>query len=386
MHRLLALILGFVFRSVARVGLGDVPLRATSASRITAAREPDSVTLLSVGPAEILRRVMPPGTPPRHPIFAAGLSVEVPETYLLEIRDGLVVGDFGAHVTPGRTLDYETSGYFGLASWREHPIFLRPRVPRIEELSGTALSLVTRGASSNYYHFLFDVLPRLGVFEEAMPGRQVDAVIVPHATGYQKQLLELVGCPGPWVQPSPSKSYRAHTLLVPSTPNQDLPAPHASVAWLRSRLRPTDATSGPALRIYITRGDKPRTRRYLQEAELVAELARRGFIVLDPGAHSVREQIDLFSRAEMIVSPHGAGLSNVVFARDDVRVLELFASDYVHLGLWSICTALADAEYRYIVAEGTRDPEHALTGVLTDVDIPATRVLAEVDEMLADLG
>jgi len=309
----------------------------------------------------------------------------VPATYVLEISNGLVVGDFGAHITPDGTLDYETSGYFGLASWREHPVFLRPRLPKIQEIDGTALSLVSRGAGSNYYHFLFDALPRLGVFEEAMPGRHLDAVIVPHASGYQKQLLSLVGCPGPMLQPAPATSYRAQTLVVPSTPNQHLPAPQASVTWLRERLRGGGAPDGPR-RIYITRGNKPQTRRYLHEAALLDELSKRGFVVVDPGTYSVQEQIGIFSGAEIIVSPHGAGLSNVVFAPDGVRVLELFASNYVHLGLWSICTALEGAEYRYLVADGARDPERALTGVLQDIDIPAARVLLEVDAMLADLS
>jgi capsular polysaccharide biosynthesis protein len=38
---------------------------------------------------------------------------------------------------------------------------------------------------------------------------------------------------------------------------------------------------------------------------------------------SVAEQIDLFADADLIVAPHGAGLSNVVYA-DAVAVIELF--------------------------------------------------------------
>ena len=60
-------------------------------------------------------------------------------------RDGRLIGDFGATATPGGILDYQTSGYFGLDGWREHPLFLHPRLPEIERIDGTVLSLTTRG-------------------------------------------------------------------------------------------------------------------------------------------------------------------------------------------------------------------------------------------------
>ena len=66
---------------------------------------------------------------------------------------------------------YETSGYFGISGWREHPLFLRPRLPEPRPMSGTLLlSLATRRTTTNYYHFLTDLLPRWGVFEEAHAG------------------------------------------------------------------------------------------------------------------------------------------------------------------------------------------------------------------------
>lgn len=382
-HRLLSVLAGVLFRPLSRL-FGDrgLPRTATVASTATAEREPGTVVLHPVGPAEVLDRGPADGDPPRHWVFERGRHSEVPARYLLDVRGGRLVGDFGATVTPGGLLDYQTSGYFGLDRWREHPVFLSPRLPAVEHVRGTALSLTTRGTVNNYYHFLYDAIGRYGTFEEALPGEHLDAVVVPHGSGYQKQLLELARIPGPYVQPRPDRTIRADRLLVPSTPNQDLDAPRSVTRWLRDRLPPTGRTDTPK-RLYLTRGRTPSTRIYLQEEELWPRLERRGFVMLDPGTLSVQEQIDVFHGAEVVIAPHGAALTNITFASPGLRVLEMFAGSYVHLGLWTIAESVGDVRYRYLVGAGRAREGRAMTGIVDDVDIPPVRVEAALEELLA---
>ncbi|GAB3855594.1 hypothetical protein GCM10028801_11460 [Nocardioides maradonensis] len=381
LHRALTRVSGTVYRLLALVLPAGVPRRATERSAATAQQEPSAVVLHPAAAAVELARAPVGGTPAYHWVFAQERSAAIPDTFVLEVADGRLVGDFGATVTPRGTLDHETSRYFGVSDWREHPVFLRPTLGQVQHVPGTVLSLTTRGTAGNYYHFLYDAIARYGVLEAALPGERVDAVVVPHATGYQRQLLELARIPGPYLQPRRGLTYRADRLLVPSNPNWALQAPPSMVSWLRARLRPVDPPAGRA-RLYLTRGQAPQTRRYVQEDELMAALGPRGFTRLDPGSLTVQQQIDVFSTAEIIVAPHGAGLTNVTFSPADVQVLELFPSTYVHRGLWAICQALG-AEYRYLVADGPGGPEGPNAGIADDVSIRAERVVAAVEEMLA---
>ena len=253
-------------------------------------------------------------------------------------------------------------------------------MPPIEDFSGTLLNLTTRGATANYYHFLFDVLPRYGIFQDSLPGRGVDAVLVPHKAPYQEALLEMVGVTAPSIQPRRNTALRADKLLVPSNPNKELAAPRWVTRWLRTKLPPSGATGLPR-RLYLTRGNRPNTRRYVQEAELWPSLERRGFVKLDTGRLTVQEQIDHFNAAEVIVAPHGAALTNLVFASPGVRVLELFAGNYVHLGLWAISQSIEGVSYQYLVGTPNR-PRRAMSGVLTDIRIPPARVLEAVDDLI----
>ncbi|KAA1421460.1 glycosyltransferase family 61 protein [Nocardioides humilatus] len=380
-HRFLSVLAGVAYRPFGRfLGVRGLPRTATTASTVTAEREAGAVTLHPAGPAEILERGPAQGTPAAHWVFERGRHAEVPARYVLDIRDGRMVGDFGATVTPGGILDYQTSGYFGLQSWREHPVFLRPRLPEVEHHDGTLLSLTTRGTAGNYYHFLYDAVARYGIFEDALPGERVDGVIVPHGSGYQRQILELAGIPGPYIQPRPDRTISADRLLVPSTPNQDLVAPRSATEWLRKRLPPSGATGTPT-KLYLSRGQQPGARRYLQEGELWPLLERQGFVMLDPGTLSVQEQIDVFHNAEVIVAPHGAALTNITWSRPGVRVLEMFAGTYVHLGLWTIAEAIGGIDYRYLVGTGTLPVGKEPTGIVDDIDIPAEVVMAELEAL-----
>ncbi len=382
LHRLVTFVCGYLFRLVSPLlGPRGVPRGASDTSLQTAAREPATVRLYTGRPAEPLDRGTTRGQPADHWVFANATTATVPASFTLEVRGGRLSGDYGALTTPGKLLDHETSGYFGVTNWREHPIYLRPTLGSTEHVDGTALSLTARGTATNYYHFLFDAIGRYSVLEECLADVKIDAVVVPHASGYQRQLLELARIPGPWIQPRRGHTITADRMLVPSNPNWALDAPPATVDWLRDRLMPSAAAAGSPRRLYVTRGTAPRTRRYIQETELWPHLEQRGFLRLDPGMLSVQEQVDVFSGADVIVSPHGAGLTNVTFSPRGVKVLELFASTYVHLGLWSICKAL-DAEYRYLVADGPGGPHGPNAGILDDVSIPVRRVLSSVDELL----
>jgi capsular polysaccharide biosynthesis protein len=384
LHRLASLVLGVVGRRISAVwGDRRLPRTASDTSSGTAAAEPESVTMHAGPDGEVVRRTPPAGDPPGHWVFRHAATADLPAQYTLEIDRGLVVGDYGAVVTPGHRLDFETSEYFGIETWREHPVFLRPRLPRVEDVAGSMAVLATRGGSINYYHFVVDVLPRLAVLEACLPDTKPDAFYLPSATRYQQELVELIGLDSATiVETGKHRAVRAEHLLVPSLPNPNELAPGWLVSWLRDRL-PAVATDDKPRRIYVTRGDRPHTRRLDTEPGVWPGLEGHGFTRVDPGTMSVRDQIDLFAAADVIVGVHGAALTNLLFAKPGVRVLELFAPAYLKHCFWSITESIPGAEYRYLVGEGDPVPEGGwMNGVQDDIAITPERVLAQLDWML----
>ena len=102
-----------------------------------------------------------------------------------------------------------------------------------------------------------------------------------------------------------------------------------AAAYLERPARP----AGP--RLYVTRrGTK--LRQITNEAEIIEGLKRRGFQVLQATWRNHPDQLEAFSRAEVVIGVHGAGLTNIVFAQPGTKVVEIFPADhrkttYLHL-------------------------------------------------------
>ena len=384
LHRLASRVSGYIGRATGWLsGARAVPRRATTTVDETVARELQSSRLHRVGDPARIDRPLAVGSPAAHWVFEDARTASVAAPYVLSLDHGIAVGD-NAVVTSDGTLDYETSEYFGVTDWREHPLYLRRRLPKIENLDGDVVVLACRGGSINYYHFLLDVLPRFGIAEQVLPDLKPDALYVPAEAAWQKGLLELTGLDAfPIVAASADRAIRADRLLVPGFSNRLEVAPQQTVDWLRERLPAKDTTDKPKL-LYVTRGNTPNTRRIVQEDKLWPLLEDRGFFRLEPGGRSIQEQIDYFAAADVIVAPHGAALTNLVFAKPGVRVLEMFTASYVNPCFWAISQGVPGAIYRYLITGDTTRYARGrvMNSIQADIDVNPQQVLAAIDDLM----
>lgn len=110
--------------------------------------------------------------------------------------------------------------------------------------------------------------------------------------------------------------------------------------------------SGGGERIYISRGKGRRT--LANEAEVLPILQRHGFrrVVLEE--HDLREQIRILSAASVVLGPHGAGLSNVIFMPAGGLVIELRHAGVGNIAFYRLSEAMGH-DYRYMMGEPVAD-------------------------------
>jgi capsular polysaccharide biosynthesis protein len=82
----------------------------------------------------------------------------------------------------------------------------------------------------------------------------------------------------------------------------------------------------------------------------MASLQDLGFELVNLNAVSVEEQVRLFSAADMIVAPHGAGLTNIMFAPAHCRVVELAVETHCTASYLVIASAVGQ-RYGYVMCE-----------------------------------
>jgi capsular polysaccharide biosynthesis protein len=332
-------------------------------------------------PAEHNERPEMPGIPPGMAPTDTGWGDpdDVPELRVAILPEARVLGPHRAVITGGGDLVMDVSRYWGTTRPREHPLFLNPSPPPPLRVPGRLGVLAGRG-DSNYFHFVLDVLPRLGTLEQCPDVALPDKWYVPRSLPFQGQFLDLLGITADQcIDAAEHPHVQADELVVPSLITEKHPP--WSAAWLRSRLLPDGPPAGPRTRIVLTRGPSANNRTVRNEAEVQELLRGYGFIAVDPGKLSVAEQIATFARAELIVGPHGAGLTNILFAGPGARVIELFPAGYMLPDYWWLASSMPGLDYRYLSAPaarrfGLRNRGAALVADI-DVNLDDLRTLVE---------
>jgi hypothetical protein len=185
-------------------------------------------------------------------------------------------------------------------------------------------------SQDSYFHWLTDVLPTLEAIRafESHSGSRVRFIVSRPLAGWQRESLALMGVHDDDIYCWNGTSAIVKQLVVPSVRTDGwtcLPS-IAGLRWVRDQIMSTLASdqvtasgSGPS-HIYLKRSGR---RRIANEDEVVALMASRGIVAVDPEAMTVAEQIRLFRGARLIVSSHGAGLTNMIFS-EHARIVELF--------------------------------------------------------------
>ena len=78
-------------------------------------------------------------------------------------------------------------------------------------------------------------------------------------------------------------------------------------------------------KIYVTREDS-NYRKILNEGDVVTILRKNGYKVINPQLYEIDEQIEIFSNAEKIISPHGSNLANIIFCKPGTEIFEITPS------------------------------------------------------------
>ena len=176
------------------------------------------------------------------------------------------------------------------------------------------VSLLTGGGGNyNYYHWLFDSLPRLEICQCAIGSLSQFHFVVPDDTlAFQQDTLRMLG-----IDPSRVISSRlmphlsSPRIICTSHPNPDASNIPAWIGrFLRGRLAPHATRKSFAPFVYVSRGDSVNERRLQNENALINQLESRGFRSYTLSELTVAQQINLFQNAKIVIGVHGAGFAN----------------------------------------------------------------------------
>ena len=208
-----------------------------------------------------------------------------------------------------------------------------------KNLNGKVFSLLTGGAgNSNYWHWLFDVLPRIKILKNKIDLKEIDFFLLPDLKKkFQKETLDLLNIPlnkrvssrvYRHIQSDMSIAVDHPYVINKETKKSVLNIPDWIIKYLRNEFIKDTSKKFPS-KFYIDRSDSTSNHNHLRqivnELEIKNSLSKKGFSIIRLSDLSFTDQVNLFNNASKIVGLHGAGFANLTFCKPNTTVIELKA-------------------------------------------------------------
>lgn len=223
----------------------------------------------------------------------------------------------------------------------------------------------------SYYHWLFDQLPKIRAVEkyENKYNETVNFIVPSSIHQRAVELLKFAGLDPSHLIRWDSGELQIENFLCPLHRNKGI---HYELSknqlyWIRDRLcqRASLSQHEGQKRVYISREDA-QSRHIKNEGELLNQLTDIGFEKYVLSKMSIERQIELFSSADIVMGPHGAGLSNIIFG-NNLTVIEILF-DTKENGFFFAVAELFNHKHRPIFVENDGEYEVNVHNIMSKAD------------------
>lgn len=214
-------------------------------------------------------------------------------------------------------------------------IILTKGTPRLKKKIKSNLLILSQGASGNdnYFHWLFDILPKIKICSEIYDLDKIDYFYFSKLHEWQKKILEIFGLKN--IKILDSNIYRhveARKIIAVQHPwyekgyinPEAANIPNWIINWLKETFLSKAESFISSDKIFIDRRDDTRFNhcQIINDEEVFKYLKPKGFSKYKIGQLSFKNQIHLFNNAKIIIGPHGAAFSNLIFCKPETKIVE----------------------------------------------------------------
>lgn len=300
------------------------------------------------------------------------------ESNLYYFKGAYVFSNYGVVLSRDNKVFAEFCHYFNTKNIQKGKVYqlfkaFKLNIAKIEENT----ALLATPESENYYHWMMDSLSRLCLLENFMTA--IDYFIVPAALHpFHIDSLKFWGIDEKQlIKVKPTDKLYFENLFVPSLPGSEGNSPKWAVEYLRKKFLVHKARLPKTELVYFSR-EPAKEQHIINEYEVITILKQRGFLIYKMSNYSIEQQVAISGKAKIIVSAHGAALTNILFA-DNCQVLEIFSPDYIRPDCYFTLANQLGIEYWYLMGESNHKSQKLAWG---DIYIDIENLNSTLDRML----
>ena len=198
--------------------------------------------------------------------------------------------------------------------------------PKIKtKVSGKVFSLVQGASGNNYWHWLFDLLPKIEILYLNNKINYFDYYYVPRINNYIIDTLKIYGIRKDQLINSQEFKHLATDSLYfleniylknGDFQKQFEKIPLNIIKSIRKRLLKYKSKKNYNNKIFIDRSDSKFTHyQFYENDKIIKKLKKNNFGIFKLSKLSIFDQISLFNSSKLVLGLHGAGFANVIFCK-----------------------------------------------------------------------
>tara|TARA_B100001057_G_scaffold258990_1_gene259176 strand:+ start:1546 stop:2655 length:1110 start_codon:yes stop_codon:yes gene_type:complete len=207
-----------------------------------------------------------------------------------------------------------------------------------KKIKGNILSLVQGASGNNYFHFLFDIVPKIILIQQANLLKEIDFFYLPSNLNWQYKILLTFGITRKKILDSnkfrhieADKIYAVeHPWYTKGKVQEEINnIPSWIIFSLRKKFLKNYKKQKNVKKIFIDRSDSIFNHCKLVNNEEIKDfLFKNNFKSYQVSKLDFFEQISLFHNAKVIIGPHGAAFTNIIFSKPGLRLIELIPKNH----------------------------------------------------------
>ena len=215
---------------------------------------------------------------------------------------------------------------------------IRKGTPSIlKKFSGTVLNLAQGASGHNYFHFIFDIIPKIYLVKKKIKNK-INFYYVSAPKKWQIGIFKILGIKeNKLISSSKNKHIIADQIICLDHPwyhkgiiqDQVKKVPKWVVFINRKIFLKEGSKFKCSKKIFLDRiGSRFNHCQIFDQKQINKWIKKKGLSSYKPEKLSFQKQIYLFKNASVILGAHGAAFTNIIFCKPGTKIIELIPEDH----------------------------------------------------------
>ena len=234
----------------------------------------------------------------------------------------------------------------------------------LKKIEGKVFNLCQGGSGNNYFHFIFDIIPKIHLLIYKKKLKDVDYFYLTNPKKWQIVILKILGIMENKIIDSKIYNHiHADEIYAVDHPWYDKGYIQYNLnkipKWIINENRKTFLKYKPKnynKKIFLDRSYSNYNHCQIENLETISKLVlKKNIATYRPEQLSFKNQIKLFNSSSLILGAHGAAFTNIIFCRPGTKIIEIIPSDHPNQKCKRISKVLNLDYYRIKTNPNNRD-------------------------------